>query len=141
MDLTGYNQRTIGRCRSFPQRKALVVDERPDGLEYYAAMLEAYGYQVRRCGSYSEGVRCLGNETFEFVIVSQGTIRFEGSCVLKRAIEIDRGLPVVVVANCLDMGCYIEAMQLGATDYLVEPLNAGEVGRLLPPRPCLSAAA
>jgi DNA-binding NtrC family response regulator len=117
------------------------VDERPDGLAYYAAMLEAYGYQVRRCGAYSEGVRCLGNETFDFVIVSQGTPKFEGSCVLKRAVEIDGSLPVVVVARCLDMGSCMAAMQLGATDYLVEPLTAWEVGRLVPPRPCLSAAA
>jgi DNA-binding NtrC family response regulator len=141
MELRGNEQKTIGTCRSFPQRKALVVDERPDGLEYYATMLEAYGYQVRRCGTYCEGVRCLGNEAFDFVIVSQGTPKFEGSCVLKRAVEIDRGLPAIVVARCLDMGSCIEAMQLGATDYLVEPLTAWEVGRLLPPRPCLRAAA
>jgi DNA-binding NtrC family response regulator len=141
MELRGNYQKTIGGCGNFPHRKALVVDERPDGLEYYAAMLEAYGYQVRRCGAYCEGVRCLGNETFDFVIVSQGTPKFEGSCVLKEAVEIDRSLPVVVVARCLDMGCYIEAMQLGATDYLVEPLATWEIRRLLPPQPYLSTAA
>ena len=129
-----------GGCRSFHQPKALVVDDRPDALEYYAALLEAYGYQVRRFALYGEAVRCLGKEMFDFVIVNQGTTKFEGSCVLKRAVEIDRSLPVVVVARCLDMGSYIEAMQLGATDYLVEPLTAGEVGRLLPPPPCLKAA-
>jgi two-component system KDP operon response regulator KdpE len=141
MELRGNYQKTIGKCRSFPQPKALVVDERPDSLEYYAAMLEAYGYQVRRCGVYCEGARCLGNEAFDFVIVSQETPRFEGSCVLKRAVEIDRGLPVIVVARCLDMGSYIEAMQLGATDYLVEPVTAWEIHRLLPPQPYQRAAA
>ena len=133
--------KTSGGYRSFHQPKALVVDDRPDGLGFYAAMLEGFGYQVRRCGAYGEGVRRLDDENFDFVIVSQGTPRFEGSCVLKRAIEIDRHLPVVVVAQCLDMGSYIEAIQLGATDYLVEPLTAWELGRLLPPQPCLRAAA
>lgn len=141
MELRANYQKTSGEYRNFPQRKALVVDERPDSLEYCAAMLGAYGFHVRRCGSYCEGVRCLGNEPFDFVIVSQGTPKFEGSCVLKRAVEIDRSLPVVVAARCLDMGSYIEAMQLGAKDYLVEPLTAWEVGRLLPPQPYLSAAA
>jgi DNA-binding response OmpR family regulator len=98
-------------------------------------MLEAYGYQVRRCGTYHEGVHCLGNEAFDFVIVSQGSAKFKGRCVLKRAVEIDRSLPVLVVARCLDLGAYIEAMQLGARDYLVQPLTAWEVGRLLPPQP------
>jgi len=141
MELIGYHEKTIGGCGNYPQHKALVVDERPDGLEYYAAMLEAYGYQVRRCGAYCEGARCLGSETFDFVIVSQGTPKFEGSCVLRRAVEINRTLPVIVVARRLDMGSYIEAMQLGARDYLVEPLTAWEVARLLPPQPCLRAAA
>jgi len=141
MGLRGKHQKTSGATDSLPQRKALVVDERPDGLEYYAAMLEAYGCRVRRCGAYGEGARCLGNEPFDFVIVSQGTPKFEGSCVVKRAVEIDRSLPVIVVAGWLDMGSYIEAMQLGATDYLVEPLTAWELGRLLPPPPCLSHAA
>jgi DNA-binding NtrC family response regulator len=118
-----------------------VVDECAEGLEYYSVMLEAYGYQVRRCWAYREGVRCLGNEAFDFVIVSQGSAKFEGSCVLKRAIELDRSLPVLVVARCLDMDSYIEAMQLGARDYLLEPVTAWEIGRLLPPQPCLSAAA
>ena len=141
MELRGNYQKAIGGRGHFPQCKALVVDERPDGLEYYAVMLEQCGYEVRRCGDYGEGVRSLDKETFDFVIVSQGSTKFEGSCVLTRAIEIDRRLPVVVVAGCLDMRSYIEAMQLGATDYLVEPLTAREVGRLLPPQPCLRVAA
>jgi DNA-binding NtrC family response regulator len=73
----------------------------------------------------------LDEETFDFVIVSQGTPKFEGSLVLMRATEVNPNLPVLVVARCLDMGCYLEAMQLGALDYLVEPLTVWEVGRLL----------
>jgi DNA-binding NtrC family response regulator len=107
------------------------VDEFPEDLQFYSEVLEAYGYRVRRCSSYEEGVRRMGDEVFDFVIVSQGTPNFEGSCVVKRATEINRRLPVLVVARCLDMGCYLEAMQLGAVDYLVEPLTVWEVGRLL----------
>jgi DNA-binding NtrC family response regulator len=141
MELGCNYQKTSAQLPCFPQPKALVVDECPEGLEYYSALLEAYGYQVRRCAVYGEGARCLGNEAFDFVIVSQGTPKFEGSCVLKRAIELDRNLPVLVVTRCLDMDSYIEAMQLGARDYLAEPVTAWEIGRLLPPQPCLSALA
>jgi len=52
-----YEKTNVGYGK-FPQHKAFFVDERPDGLEYYAAMLDAYGYQVRRCGAYCEGMRC-----------------------------------------------------------------------------------
>jgi FixJ family two-component response regulator len=32
-----------------------------------------------------------------------------------------RNIPIVVVARCLDMHCYLEAMELGAVDYLERP--------------------
>jgi DNA-binding NtrC family response regulator len=111
--------------------KALLVNEYPEDLHFYSTILEAYGYEVRRCSSYHEGVRCLGDQAFDFVIVSQGTPNFEGSWVLMRATEANPSLPVLVVARCLNVDCYEEAMQLGALDYLVEPLTAWEVGRLL----------
>jgi len=111
--------------------KALLVHEDPGGLHHYCSILEGWGYQVRACHSYEEGVCCLGSEVFDFVMVSQGSRNFEGRCVVERAIEIDRSLPVLVVARCLDMGCYSEAMQLGAVDYLAEPVTVSEIGRVL----------
>jgi DNA-binding NtrC family response regulator len=111
------------------------VDEYPEDLQYYFNILEGYGYRVKACNSYQEGLRCLGDEVFDFVIVGQGTPKFEGSCVLERATEVDRSLPVLVVARCLDMGYYLEAMQLGAVDYLVEPLTVREIGRVLENHP------
>lgn len=107
------------------------MDECPKDLQFYSTILEAYGYGVRRCSSYEQGVRCLGEEAFDFVIVSQGTPNFEGSRVLRRAMEVNPSMPVLVVARCVDMDCYLKAKQLGAMDYLVEPLTVWEIGRLL----------
>jgi DNA-binding NtrC family response regulator len=125
-----------------PRAKALLVYEDPTDLQFYCEMLEGYGYVVQTCNSYPEGVRRLADEAFDFVMVSQGTPKFEGRCVLKRAAEINRSLPVLVVARCVDMDSYLEAMQLGAVDYLVEPLTHLDIGRVLKDhRPIRSMAA
>jgi DNA-binding NtrC family response regulator len=116
---------------SFHKGTALLVGEGPSALRHYRSILERHGYRVRMCDSYQEGVNLLADGVFHFVMVSQGTPRFEGSRVLKRAAEINRSLPVLVVARFLDMDCYLEAMQLGAVDYLVEPLSVSELGRVL----------
>ena len=50
---------------------------------------------------------------------------------MKRVIEIDRRLPVLVLTECLDMDSYLEAMQLGAVDYVEKPLRPDEVARLV----------
>lgn len=109
----------------------LLVNEYREGLQYYSAMLQAHGYQVRGCQSYEEGIRLVESEPFDFIIVSQGGLNFEGRCVLERVIQMDERPPVLVVARCLDMRCYLDAMQLGAVDYLVEPLTAGELRRAM----------
>jgi DNA-binding response OmpR family regulator len=41
------------------------------------------------------------------------------------------GTPVVVLTRCLEMSCYLEAMQLGAVDYLEKPLPPAEFERLV----------
>ncbi len=137
----GTNQKESTQPLRVPRAKALLVHEDPGDLQYYFNMFEGYGYRVRACNSYQEAVRCLADEVFDFVMVSQGTPNFEGSCVLKRATETNRSLPVLVVARCLDMGCYLEAMQLGAVDYLVEPLTVLEIGRVLENHPRVQSIA
>jgi len=106
----GKDQKETVKAQCAPRGKALLVDEFPEDLRFYSTILEAYGYGVRRCSSYREGVRCLAEEAFDFVIVSQGTANFEGSWVLMRATEVNPSLPVLVVARYLDMDSYLKAM-------------------------------
>ena len=65
--------------------------------------------------------------TFDIIVVGQGSHNFEGRCVLEGAIAFDRQLPVVVVARHVEMECYLEAMQLGAVDYLSPGFSGVEI--------------
>jgi len=123
------NERTAGQAAMVSRTRVLLVDEDLRDLEYYRAILLEQGYEVRPFSSYAEAESCLGNEIFDFIVVGQGSCVFEGRRVLERALEIDRRTPVLVLARCLDMGCYLEAMQLGAVDYLEKPLSPSEMAR------------
>jgi DNA-binding NtrC family response regulator len=112
-------------------RKVLLVDESLRDLQYYSAILQGQGHEVRIVPSYAEGWLALEKEHFDFVIISQGSREFEGRVLLQHAIEIERRLPVLVLTDCLDMGCYLEAMQLGAADYLEKPVLPLELVRLI----------
>ncbi|MGO8735521.1 MAG: response regulator [Terriglobia bacterium] len=111
--------------------KILVVDDDAKDLETYSTCLRQEGYEVRAFVSYSEGLSCLESDHFDLVVVSQGSPRFEGREVLERAIEIDRRTPVLVLARCIDMRCYVDAMYFGACDYFEKPLSATEVLRMV----------
>lgn len=108
----------------------MVIDER-ESLDYYSKLLRAMGYEVLACESNDEALGVLRNGSFDLVTVGQGSASFEGKEVLVRALEIDRRVPVLVLARNLDMENYLDAMQLGAVDYLEMPVPQEELTRVL----------
>jgi DNA-binding response OmpR family regulator len=111
--------------------KVLMVIDEPESLDHHSELLRALGYEVLACDSYGEGLAMLQNGAFDFVTVGQGSPSFEGKDVVMRALEIDRSVPVLVLARNSDMENYLEAMQLGAVDYLEMPVSPEEFMRVL----------
>ena len=122
---------TTAGWRSYANRKVLLVDPNSADLAHYHRVLLGQGHSVRACASYVEATLALNTERFDLIIVNQGSRNFEGRFLVERAIEIDRHMPVLVLTECLEIGCYLEAMQLGAADYVEKPLCADEVARLV----------
>ena len=112
-------------------RKVLLVDEEAGDLRILRLTLEGQGFEVFTCTSYEAGIICLEAEPFDFVVVSQGTQAFEGRTVLDRAMRLDRRRPVLVLTRCMSMQCYLEAMQMGAIDYLEKPVPPADLLRFV----------
>ncbi|HXH49621.1 MAG TPA: response regulator [Terriglobia bacterium] len=115
--------------RRFHRTRILLVDEDSTDRDYYYRMLHNSGFAVRACSDFAEGVRLLGTTRFDCAVVSQGGPGFKGRLVLEQSIAKDRFRPVVILARYHDVGCYLEAMQLGAVDYLEKPLSTVEIVR------------
>jgi DNA-binding NtrC family response regulator len=105
-----------------PRRRILLVDGESQDRERYGQGLRGKGFAIRPCSSYEEGARWLECENYDFVIVDQGGPAFEGRGVLERSVTKDRTVPVLVITRYHNMACYVEAMQLGAVDYLEKPI-------------------
>jgi DNA-binding response OmpR family regulator len=114
-----------------PMKKLLLVDEDLDSLRFCSTLLRQQGYDVRACASYAEAVARLETETFDFILVDQGGPGFEGRVVLDRARETEWRPPVLVMARCAEVNCYLEAMERGAVDYLEKPIPAAYLSRLV----------
>ena len=109
----------------------LLVDEDLEYLEFIRRIIQGSGYSVEACNSYTEGIRQLESGAFDIIVVGQGSRNFEGRCVLECATAVDRHLPVVVVARNVEMGCYLQAMQMGAVDYISPGLSGLEIARVV----------
>jgi|SRR5579875_98261 len=111
--------------------RVLLVDEDPRDRDHYRRMLHDSGFDVSTSSDFTEAGRLLERENFDGIVVSQGGPDFKGRTVLEDSVAKDRYRPVVVLSRYHDVGCYLEAMQLGAVDYLEKPLSALEIVRVL----------
>ena len=125
-----HNETEIKSQRT-PNAKILIVNECDEDLLYHSEILKTQGYEVESCTSYMEGKARSHREAFDLVLVSQGTPAFEGSGVLVSATARDRDARVVVLARSANMKCYLEAMQLGAVDYVEGPFTSSEIFKLV----------
>jgi DNA-binding response OmpR family regulator len=105
-----------------PQKRILIVDGDARDRERYAMQLRDRGFSVRACSSYEEGGRYLDHEKYDLVIVDQGGPAFEGKAIAARSIRKDPRVPVLVITRHHNMASYLDAMQLGASDYLEKPI-------------------
>lgn len=108
----------LDRAYGQPKFKTLLVDEDPSDIRYYYGILRSLGHEVIVCNTYAEALALLARESFDMAVVGQGSPAFEGRQVVSRALEINEEMPVLVVARTLDIDCYLEAMEIGAMDYL-----------------------
>ena len=131
MDPTIASRRSEGHPFFATHGKVLLVEPDSRDRQYYSGILRQRGFEVFACASFLEGLKCLDSGPIDLVVLSQGSNAFEGRALLERAVTIDRRLPVVVLTRAVDMSCYLEAMQLGAVDYLEKPLGPEEVLHLV----------
>lgn len=120
------------RCASEKQkRRLLLVDEDEKDLDYYSGMLQYLGYDVEAVSLYSVAAVSLGRKQFDLVTVDQGSGDFEGRSVLARAVEVDRHLPVLVLARAVNVDCCVVALNSGAYEYAPKNLTATEMRELV----------
>lgn len=111
--------------------RTLLVDTDPVDLAACADILESQGHEVVKCGSYAEGVQRLRTGKFDLAIIEQGGADFEARVVLEQLSALSPRIPTLVLARFLDMRCYLNAMGLGADDYLEKPVSSYDLRRAI----------
>lgn len=117
------------KLRHAPRKQAriLLVDDDPGDLACYLRMLESLGSTIIACESYRTALECLESLRLDGVVVNQGADRFAWRPVVDCAARCGLRVPVLVMTDCRDIVCQLEALQLGAVAYLEKPLNLQQV--------------
>lgn len=121
------NSASAQREPSARRVRILLVDEDPRDLSSYREVLERQQCEVGTSSSYGDAKQRLASEKFDFVVMDQGRDPFEWRAVVEQATGSGCRTPVLVLARCHDVVRYLEAMQLGAVDYLEKPLSPSQL--------------
>src|ERR1700687_3680342 len=114
------------------KEKILVVDDEPSIRKYLQTLLEVDGFAVTAVGSGSEALAQLQTgERPDFVILDVLMQEMNGIEVLKQIMRVDRSLPVIMLSCSNEVTTVVEAIRLGALDYLTKPFEKPELDAAL----------
>ncbi|SHF22037.1 DNA-binding transcriptional response regulator, NtrC family, contains REC, AAA-type ATPase, and a Fis-type DNA-binding domains [Desulforamulus putei DSM 12395] len=107
--------------------KILVIDDEEHMCWALERGLRQEGYQVLTATRGKEGLELIRKETPSLVILDLKMPEMDGLEVLVRAKDLLPKLPVIMITAHGTIDTAIEAMKLGATDYITKPFDLDEL--------------
>ncbi len=103
--------------------RILVVDDELVVRDSLKEWLEDEGFQVDMAESGEEALKKLNAEAFNLMLTDIKMPGMDGVELLERARDIHRDLPVVMMTAYATVETAVEAMKIGAMDYLMNPFD------------------
>jgi len=111
-----------------PDIRVLVVDDEQSMRELLAIMLRQAGYEVTLADGGEAAVETLSKgESFDLVVTDLRMRKVDGLAVLKAAKEFSPRTVVLMVTAFASTETAVEAMKLGAYDYVTKPFKLDEL--------------
>lgn len=105
----------------------LVVDDDTQLRFTFSSILEKGGYRAQTCENPSDVISLLGSETFDLVFLDLNMPGMSGIEVLQKIKELFPELPVLILTAHASLETAIQAIRLGARDYLIKPVDPAQL--------------
>src|SRR5712691_3149913 len=109
------------------QGRVLIVDDEKAMLLALKGLLGKEGYQVETAASGEEALRRIETGSFHVVITDLSMDGTSGMQVLEHARAVDPDLAVIMITAHGSEKLAVQAMKLGAADYLPKPFDNDEL--------------
>jgi two-component system response regulator AtoC len=105
----------------------LVIDDEDNMRHMLSKMLQRAGYQVETAADGKEGLTCLERQPFDFVLCDIKMPRMDGMEFLQQCRNTAFGSTVIMMSAYGTIDLAVQAMQLGAYDFITKPFKSDEV--------------
>lgn len=106
--------------------RALVVDDEPAILRFLRPALDASAYETLVAGTAAEAIRSIASDSPDIVVLDLGLPDADGKEVI-RSVREWTDVPIVVLSARDREVEKIEALDLGADDFINKPFGVGEL--------------
>ncbi len=107
--------------------KILVIDDELSMREFLEILFQKQGYQVESAASGEEAIERIESENYHLIICDIMMPRVSGMEILKRAFELNPNALVIMITAYASPENAVEAMKLGAYDYITKPFQVDEI--------------
>jgi len=109
------------------KNRVLVVDDDPEMCAFLSDLLETEGYLVSSLHDSLEASRTLRKEDFDVLVTDLRMKGLKGLDLLEEAKKTAPLTPVIIITAFGTIESAIQAMKMGAFDYLTKPFRADEL--------------
>lgn len=115
-----------------PEKKqVLIVDDEPNLRKILAAQLSRDGYEVLLAEDGEQGLAMLRENHIDLVVTDLKMPKVDGMTLLREALREQPELPIVMITAHGTVDTAVEALKLGAFDYLTKPFDKDEVRQVV----------
>jgi len=111
--------------------RILVVDDEPDSVELLKEFLSTKGYEVITASSGEAALRKAKEERPHLILLDVRMPGMSGLDVLRQIRESDKEVGIIMVTGVNEEETGRQALEMGAFDYIVKPLNLEYLERSL----------
>lgn len=105
----------------------LIIDDEPYLPHQFARYLRKHGYEVYTAADGEAGLAEMQRNTIDLVLLDLRLPKISGLDLLTQIRKIDQDVPVVMLTAYGDVQTAVEAMKLGACDYLLKGFDLDEL--------------
>jgi len=111
--------------------RILIVEDEKSLKEVLTILLEEEGYEITAASNGLEGIDYLQKDIFDLVVTDIKMPKADGFEVLKKVKEISPSTIVIMITAFGTTESTIEAMKLGAYDYIHKPFKIDEIRHVI----------
>lgn len=111
--------------------RILIVDDEKDLCAVLSQLISREGYQCLTAHEGETALKMVYSQAPDLILLDFKMPGMDGMEVLRKAKELDKSLPVVMITAFADIPGAVAAMKAGVHDYLAKPFDNNEVIRVV----------